>query len=182
MPTSPAPLARVRRLSRWIRGLAAFGIVTLALTPILLWSSPDWIRLVANSHGDFASHAITINPTVQVLGALSTALPAAIGIYALLQIWRLFGEYARGEVFGPRACLHLRRMALALIAIAVAQPVSRTLTVLALTLYNPPGQKVLAIGLSWHDYTFLLVGGVLLAIAWVMVEATRLAREHAEFV
>ena len=46
----------------------------------------------------------------------------------------------------------------------------------------PPGQKVLAIGISWHDYTFLLVGGVLLAVAWVMAEATRLAQEHAEFV
>lgn len=182
MVPSPAPLARVRRLSRWIRGLAAFGIVTLAVTPVLLWASPEWIRLVANSHGDFARHPITINPTVQVLGALATALPSAIGIYALLQIWKLFGEYARGEVFGPRACLHLRRIALALIAVAVAQPVSRTLTVLALTVFNPPGQKVLAIGLSWHDYTFLLVGGVLLAIAWVMVEATRLAQEHAEFV
>lgn len=182
MTRFPAPLARVRRLSRWIRGLAAFGIVALATMPVLLWASPDWIRLMAHSQGDFAGHPITINPTVQVLGALATALPALIGIYALLQIWRLFGEYARGEVFGSRACLHLRRIAIALIAIAVAQPLSRTLTVLALTLFNPPGQKVLAIGLSWHDYTFLLVGGVLLAIAWVMVEATRLAQEHAEFV
>ncbi|MCM5679463.1 DUF2975 domain-containing protein [Schlegelella sp. S2-27] len=182
MPSLPVPLARVRRLSRWMRGLAAFGIATLGVTPFLLWASPEWIRLLANGYGHFAQHPITINPVVQVLGALAMLPPSAIGIYALAQVWQLFGEYARGEVFGARACRRLRRMALALIAVAVAQPLSRTLTVLALTLYNPPGQKVLAIGISWHDYTFLLVGGVLLAVAWVMVEATRLAQEHAEFV
>jgi hypothetical protein len=33
-----------------------------------------------------------------------------------------------------------------------------------------------------HDYLALIVGGVLLAVAWVMVEATRIADENASFV
>jgi hypothetical protein len=50
------------------------------------------------------------------------------------------------------------------------------------TLDNPPGSRQLVIALSVHDYLALIVGGVLLAVAWVMVEATRIADENASFV
>jgi len=33
-----------------------------------------------------------------------------------------------------------------------------------------------------NDYVALIIGGVLLAVAWVMAEATRIADEHASFV
>ena len=47
---------------------------------------------------------------------------------------------------------------------------------------NPPGSRQLVIALSVHDYLALIVGGVLLAVAWIMVEATRIADENASFV
>ncbi len=50
------------------------------------------------------------------------------------------------------------------------------------TIDNPPGSRQLGIALSTNDYLALIVGGVLLAVAWVMVEATRIADEHASFV
>ena len=47
---------------------------------------------------------------------------------------------------------------------------------------NPPGKKMLIFNISSNDYSFIIFGVMLLGIAWVMVEATRLAQENAEFV
>ena len=65
---------------------------------------------------------------------------------------------------------------------AGVQALTRTLHGLVLTMHNPPGRRMLIVQLSSNDYAFLVFGVLLLGIAWVMVEATRLAREHAEFV
>ena len=76
----------------------------------------------------------------------------------------------------------LRDFASAMLAQAVLGPPSSTALLLAFTLTNPPGERQLAITLSSNDYIALIVGGVLLAVAWIMVEASRIAEEHASFV
>ena len=76
----------------------------------------------------------------------------------------------------------LRRLAWSLIGAAGAQVVARTLHGLVLTMNNPPGKKMLVLCVSSNDYSFLIFGVLLLGIAWVMVEATRLAQENAEFI
>ena len=53
---------------------------------------------------------------------------------------------------------------------------------LALTWGNPPGQRMLVINLGWHDYLGLLSAAVLLAVATVMGEASRLADENDSFI
>jgi hypothetical protein len=68
------------------------------------------------------------------------------------------------------------------LAQAILGPISSTALMLAFTLNNPPGSRQLVISLSAHDYLALIVGGVLLAVAWVMVEATRIVDENASFV
>ena len=66
--------------------------------------------------------------------------------------------------------------------LAAAQPLGRTLSVLALTWGNPVGQRQLWFGLSSDHYLALLFGLVLLALAQVLTEAARVAHENAEFV
>ena len=63
----------------------------------------------------------------------------------------------------------------------LAPLISVALTV-ALTLGNPPGERMLAITFSIHDYFALIVGGVLFAAATIMREAARIAEENAGFV
>ena len=69
-----------------------------------------------------------------------------------------------------------------MLAQAILGPLSSAAVFVALTYSNPPGNRQLAISLSLDNYVALIVGGVLLAVAWVMVEATRIADEHASFV
>ena len=61
-------------------------------------------------------------------------------------------------------------------------PLLRTAVGIALTLGNPPGQRLLVFTLSWNDYLSMLCGAVLLAVARVMADAVRLAEDNAGFV
>lgn len=176
------PLERVRRVAQWVRVLTVAGAVTLPLGTLWVWSSPDRVaHFVAGNLGLNAA-GLHLTPSTSWLGALVNLLPVAAGWFALLQIWRLFGGYMRGEFFTPDATQRLRRLAMALLAVAFAQVVARTATGLVLTLHLPPGQRQLIVGFSSHDYVLLLFGLLLWAIAHVMVEATRLAHENEQFV
>lgn len=176
-------LARVQSLARWVRGLCLLGIVALLSLPPVLWSDPQWLAEVAGRQWSIGTHIpLQLDATARAFGLFSSWLPAGVAAYALYQLWSLFGCYARAEVFTSEPVLRLRRLAMALMLMAVARPVAGTLTVLALTLNNPPGQRVLSFALAWQDYLALLFGLVLLAMAMVMREAVRVTREHAEFV
>ena len=65
---------------------------------------------------------------------------------------------------------------------AFVRPAADTVLVLLLTWDNPPGQRRLVLGFGWEDYLCLLFGGLLFAVSWAMVEATRIETENAGFV
>ena len=65
---------------------------------------------------------------------------------------------------------------------AVLAIVSRTVAVLAATLSNPPGERMLTIGFGTPDMMGLTTGAAFLAMGLVMREAVRLADDNAGFV
>lgn len=175
-PASP-PL---RRLVVVVRALCLLGALTLLAVPAWFWLSPDWVREASLQIAGV--HETTVDERAVRLGAALTLLPIALGLYALWQLWRLFAEYGEGRVFGRTALLHLRRFAWALLGSALLAPLVRAAMSVVLTLGNPPGRRMLAIGLSWNDYMAVLLAAVLIAIATVMAEAVRVAEENAGFV
>src|SRR6218665_1132422 len=157
-------LARVQSLARWVRGLCLLGIVALLSLPPVLWSDPQWLAEVAGRQWSIGTHIpLQLDATARAFGLFSSWLPAGVAAYALYQLWSLFGCYARAEVFPSEPVLRLRRLAMALMLMAVARPVAGTLTVLALTLNNTAGQRVLAFALAWQDYLALLFSLLLLS-------------------
>lgn len=178
-----AGLARIKTLARWVRLLSLLGIVVVLSMPPVLWSDPDWLMEIAGQQWSLRhGTALQLDSTSRMAGLAASWLPAGVAAYALYQVWSLFGCYGRGEVFGGEPVLRLRRIGLALMWMAIARPVGATLCVLALTLGNPPGQRMLSFTVAWMDYLALLIGLMLLAIATVMREAGRAARENAEFI
>ncbi|KNZ32224.1 MAG: hypothetical protein AD742_13825 [Methylibium sp. NZG] len=181
----PTPTERLRRMSRWMRGLIAAGALILVAVPAVFWSAEP--AVLQKAAAELLPHSaapipITITPEVRLRILPVVAINVAVGLYALLQLWHLFGAYGRGVVFGPQASSCLRRLAWALMATALLRPLTQTVVVVMLTWHNPPGQRQLVIGLSWEDYLCLVFGGLLLAMSWAMVEARRLEQENAAFV
>ena len=163
MPTdsTASPRERLQRMSRWMRALIALGALGLVafIANIVFDRNPG-------THEELLRHAPS----------------AVVGLFVFWQAWTLFAAYGRGQVFGVAAIRPLRRIAWALLAQALVHPLSNTLAVLAATWHNPPGQRQLQLGVSFEDYLCVLFGGLLIAMAWAMTEASRIEQDNAGFV
>jgi hypothetical protein len=176
----PARQRQIRRLSLLVRVLCLLAGVSLLVLVPALWSEPNWV--VGMAKREFGFKLVQLDAAARWGGMAAMMLPTATSLWALFETWRLFGCYAQGDLLSLRPALHLRRLSLAVISYAPAVTAGQTLTALALTWANPPGQRMLWLGLSSQHYVALLIGLVLLAVSTVLLEAARVADENAEFV
>lgn len=170
-------------MSHWMRGLVAIGAVALLATVGWLWvDDQSLIKQHAQQLADLPAANAALAPLTR-LALFAIVTPSLLlGFFMLLQAWKLFGAYGRGQVFGPEAVGPVRRLAWALVATAALRPLSNTLSTLVLTWHSPPGRRMLVLGVSSDDYLCLMFGVLLLAMAWAMTEASRLEQDNAGFV
>jgi len=182
MPDSSptAGLRRIRRLAVIVRTLSLIGAVVIGTLPFLFWAQPDWVADVAQQL--WAVKMLQVDMSSRLWALAGSLLPVAVSLYALWQMWALFGCFAQGELLASEPAMHLRKLGLGLCSLAAAQPVGHTLAILALTWGNPKGERQLWFGLSSEHYLAVLFGLLLLALAQVLLEGARLADENREFV
>ena len=109
-------------------------------------------------------------------------IPMSVLLYLLGQAYRLFDAYRLGLVFTDTAPVRLRRIGVCMIGIALLRPVTATSLGILLTLDNPTGQRIVAIGLNIDDYMIGACGGLILAIGHVLVEAKHIADENGQII
>ncbi len=177
----PVP-ARIIRLSEWLYWTSAVLAYVLPATVILAilrgWFDPQLLP------GRFPAL-----PPGTTVTAIQATLVAGIGVLsvfplvaAFLAMQTLFGRYRRGEILSDACADAILRIGRALVAVAVMTVVVPTLQILVLSWNNGPGGRILSIGLDGGTLGFLLSGGMLFVIGWVMREAARAAEENAGFV
>jgi hypothetical protein len=177
-----SPRARIERIARWMRRIIPITAIAAMLGTVALWLNPAWILATVPGQIGIPAGSLALSPAAQLGGFLVSALPLAVLVVSLAQTQALFGRFAQGEVFSSGNAGRLRLVALCVVALAVARPLVRALLGVILTAGNPPGQRLLAVTVSSDDVFIGLAGVLLLAVAWVMVEGTRLADENASFV
>lgn len=171
----------LKRHARVARVLVAIGaIVLLALAPGAMLV-PDHLHGQAESLLGMPPGQ-SLNMAARWRTTLVSMLPVGCGLYALRQLWALFGEYLRGDVFSLDAQRALMRFSWTVLAGALALPFTRALMSVAASMGNPPGQRFVTLSLYWHDGLLVLLGMVLLSVAHVMQQARRIADENAGFV
>jgi hypothetical protein len=116
---------------------------------------------------------------IRLLAAVTEMIPMAAMIYGLLKLKDLFGLYESGFIFTDRNVACFRSLGRALIAWVICNVVKNSLLSVVLTLPNPPGHRVVTLGLYSADFTAIFVGIVILFIAWVMDEARKLQEDQA---
>jgi hypothetical protein len=172
---------RIRRLSTWLWWTS--GVLALVLPAVVLlavlkgWFDPATLAarfpaLPAATPVSSAQAAL-----VAALGLLST-LPMVV---ACLAMRRLFGRYRQGEILTDACAAEILRIGAALLAVALATVLIPALQLLTLSWFSPAG-RILAIGLDGGTLGFVLAGGLLTVIGWVMGEASRLREENEGFV
>jgi hypothetical protein len=173
-------LLRIRRLAWIVRLLCLMGLVVIGTLPFIFWAQPEWVAEIGAS--TWKLEKLQLDNGSRLWGLAATLLPTTVSLFALWQMWALFGCFAEGELLALRPAQHLRRLGLGLCALAAAQPLGHTLAILALTWGNPKGERQLSFTVSSDHYLALLFGLLLLALSLVLSEAARVADENAEFI
>jgi cell division protein FtsX len=99
-----------------------------------------------------------------------------------MQVGRLCRALRAASAFGDALSATLRRLALALMALAGCEVLVQSAQSVVLTYLNPPGQRALTIGVSTDFLLHVVVALLLLALAAVLREAARIAEEHRQFI
>ena len=176
----PDQQARLRRLALAVRVLIVVGVLLLVGCYAWIWLVPGHAHTQVKEAAGIDIDQLALH--TQVAAALWTLVPIAIWLVALQRLWQLFGEYAQGRVFSHRALVSLRGFARCALATAFAEPVYGAVLSVIVTFDRKPGTRELNLSFSSNDYTMLLIGAVLLAVANVMAEAARVAEDNAGFV
>lgn len=176
------PLLRVKRISRIMRYVIALGMLLDIGGIVAIWSIPSLREKTLFPSLDLAASQVTMNTESMFAAIVISLMPIAVLFWVLWSAFSLFRHYEYGEIFATASVRCLRRIALGLLTLAALSPLTKTLLTLALTIGNPPGQTLLAIGVSSDDYLLAAFGGLLLAVSWVMVEAASLSEENSRFI
>ena len=176
---SPVRLVLLSRVMVW---LASIGIILVIVLTILALALSDWTRNLLLARLGQAGSALSLTPGSRLLAGAIVAVPVGVMVLGLWHVRALFREFAAGRVLTESAARHLQIFGATVLAQAPLGPLTSIALTVGLTIANPPGQRMLAVSFSIHDYFALIVGGVLFAAASVMREAARLADENASFV
>ena len=176
-------IGRVSLVLKWVVWAFLVGLVVLN---VVLWVNFD---PGDEFYRELLQDELFIGETVNVSGsfwsvvlAFIASLPPTI-LYAasLASLARLFSLYGNGIIFTEANVRCMKRGGWFLFWAQVTELVSRPLIVLALTMDNPAGERLLVIGLQDTSLIGIVAAVAIILVSWVMDEGRKL-REEQELV
>ncbi|AJD51228.1 Protein of unknown function [Thalassospira xiamenensis M-5 = DSM 17429] len=175
-------LKNVRTVSRILGWVCLIGVVfEICLVP-LIWHVDGWIDTSASQMTISLEELRALSGWQKYAVMASMMLPTLVMAYGLWRLRKMFLSFAENHIFQPAPIAHLKAFSVALMAQTLIKPLSGALTSVLATITRPEGERMLSIGLSDAEASTLFLGGLLLVIAWVLGEATRIEDENRSFV
>lgn len=175
-------LSRIRRVSRIMQMICTTILVVVPVGLALIWSNFEALAPLSETLSDIPVQPAHLTWVNLLLGFLVSLVGAAIVLYGVSRLRRLFALYGEGRVFTHESARCIRGFALAIMLYAAVSPLIGGVLSVVLTMGNPPGERVLTISMSSNELALLFLGACLLVISWVMVESSRLADDSAQIV
>lgn len=170
------------RLSAWMCVIVAVGGALAEIALAWVWLTPSWVTAYVAPHLHLNGVPVATDLATRLLGFAVSMVPMAVLFFLLHQSYALFDAFRLGNVFTADAPIRLRRIGMCIVVLALLRPLTSAMLGLILTWANPPGQRILAIGISIDDYMIAALGGLVLAIGHVMTEAARIADDNSRIV
>lgn len=176
-------LDRLKRLSRILYGFSIALITTLAvaggvLTALAITDATVLTRHFPDATRDPATVSFAARIASLVLGWIAIGLM----IHALRCLMRMFALFGQGRILTQDAASWMRRAGITLFVLAIYATVSRTATILLLSMGNPPGERQLAIGIEGTQLFSIFIAGVFLLVAHALVLGSEIEQENRSFV
>jgi hypothetical protein len=168
---------RIRKMSRNLRRLFLVCIYVLPLVPVFLWLNYNYLPEIVHDNL-FISHVPAWLPMNSRLIALSGSIPAIIIlVMALIGLKRLFTLYEQGIYFQAENVAIFRLLSKLAFWSILADIFDNTIINLARTINNPPGQKILSIGLSSDHLKLMVIAIIIMIIGRVIDEGRKIHDE-----
>jgi len=179
------PLHRLRAISRVLAAMTSTAMVIVTLVVAGAWIVPAFTEVTLiprlgryrEFFDDPSARFVTLTVILALLG---------IFLFALDQARRLFAEFATGEILTVRAAERLQRISYAVITASIFRPVAHG----ALRFAFDAAAGARGVRMHWilslrdvlDSVAFLFAGLLLLAIAWALTEAARIADDYRQIV
>lgn len=175
-------LARLVRLGRGLSFATLVLIVLLLAGGLGLWLNPQWIEGAVVPRIGIAGRKVSLDAFSQTLGLAISAVPLAVLVFGLYQVRLIFKDFGEGRMISETLARRLELFGGAVALQALLNPLVGAALSVALTMGNPPGERLVAVSLSSHDAVSVVVGLLVIGVGAVMREAARMAEENAGFV
>jgi hypothetical protein len=183
--SSQGRLARIRRVSRIMAGITLVPIIALFVVPVLAvalaFLDPATLdtRLVEALS---ASQQAALTPATRLAALALAAIPLSLALIGFFAVQRLFHGFSSGDILTPESGRRLKRIGLIVTALGPLTIVIRAIASVVVSLPNPSGERMLAVGFGSNDVTTVIAGMLLIVLGWTLEEAARVADENRQFV
>ncbi|SDU24750.1 DUF2975 domain-containing protein [Stappia sp. ES.058] len=185
LDTAGGRLARIRLVSRVMAGVTLVPIVAIVAIPAILVAltllDPAALDARLLDAVEAPKDGI-LTPLTRARVVALAAVPLLAALAGFVAVRRLFLGFARGEVLTPESGARLKRIGIVVAALGPLTIVIRAVASVVVSLPNPPGERMLAVGFGSNDVTTVIAGGLLIVLGWTLEEAARIADENRQFV
>lgn len=175
-------MSNIQKVSRLFCILFKILFYSAPLAPILFWYFFQKFPTSFSLHNlPVESSQIVFNHSSQILAILVSMLPTFIVMRGLKNLTVLFSNYEQGLIFTEENACCYKRLGYTIYAWVLFGWVYDLLISVVLTFQNSIDSeaRIAKIILSTSDFTMLVVGGMIVLIAWIMQEGSKIADENA---
>jgi len=178
---------RICKLSRTLRTVSLVIAVILPSVNARYWISDGYAFLGKSfepmlrpfpSDPDFRTVA-ELTPFLKLCGFAVSAIPLAFNMAVFLFLAQLFGMYEKLVFFSESSVRTIRNIGVTLLFSQLLHLVYIGLLSLILTWQNPPGHRKLQLTLGSDQIMILIIGVIVILVAWIMEEGRKLQEEQA---
>ena len=174
-------ISKIIRLAKWLSRVSLAVMILSLVGYGYIWTNTKLAYRVV-SQDSFPDLPTTLtfeqNASLFIVGAI----PALLFAIVLFQAKQFFDTYSAGQLFPEKSSAKLKSIGTFCLALAIINPVIRTVALLIMTCLNPPGQKLLVISLSSTDGFLLVLSGLLFMIGYILAEANRIAEDNEHII
>lgn len=174
--------SRLRRMAKRLHRATGILMLAFPLAVILAFALADDATLVEQVHLHSRDLRAPLALWQRVVAGLLSLLAVSMLLRAFHHARYCFLQMGQGRYFELDVVRRLRAVALWGCIFSAASFLVRGLLSVLLTFRNPPGTRMLALGIDGAQLITLFFAGLVWAMSAVLAEACALARENSEFV